>query len=160
MVAETEEVKITDGLKRFIDEWRDKPGNLIMVLHRIQGEYGYIPRQIVIEVSRDLGIPLAKMYGIITFYHYFKLKKPGKNKVSVCMGTACYLKGAEDLLFELEKLTGSAVNATSADGLFSLEAVRCIGCCGLAPVITVNGDVYGKLKKAGLTEIVEKYRNA
>ncbi|MCL1818592.1 MAG: NAD(P)H-dependent oxidoreductase subunit E, partial [Spirochaetaceae bacterium] len=90
----------------------------------------------------------------------FKLKKPGKNKISVCLGTACYLKGSEDALHELEKITGAAVNGTSADELFSLEAVRCIGCCGLAPVMTINGDVYGKLKKDGLTEIVAKYRNA
>ena len=158
MVAATEDVKFTDELVRFINEWRDKPGNLIMVLHKVQEEYGYIPRQIVLDLSKELGVPLAKMYGIITFYHFFKLKKPGKNKISVCLGTACYLKRSEDLLLELEKITGAGVNATSDDGLFSLEAVRCIGCCGLAPVLTINGDVYGKLKTDGLPDIVAKYR--
>ena len=160
MAAATEEVKFTDGLTRFINEWRDKPGNLIMILHKVQEEYGFIPRPIVLELSKELGVPLAKMYGIITFYHFFKLKKPGKNKISVCLGTACYLKGSEDVLNDLEKITGAGVNSVSEDGLFSLEAVRCVGCCGLAPVMTINGDVYGRLKKDGLTDIVAKYRNA
>jgi len=160
MAAATEEVKITHELMEFINKWRDKPGNLIMILHKAQEEYGYIPRKIVLDLSKELGVPLAKMYGIITFYHFFKLKKPGKNKISVCMGTACYLKGGEDLLNELEKITGSPVNGVSEDGLFSIEAVRCVGCCGLAPVITINGDVYGKLKKDGLADIVAKYWNA
>jgi NADH-quinone oxidoreductase subunit E len=159
MAAVTEEVKLTDELTRFIGEWRDKPGNLIMVLHKVQEEYGYIPRPVAIRLSKELDVPLAKMYGVITFYHFFKLKKPGKNKISVCLGTACYLKGGEDLLNELENLLGVGVNTVTEDGLFSVEAVRCVGCCGLAPVLTVNGEVYGKLKKAQLPEIIAKYRN-
>ena len=146
-------------LSSFIDEWKQKPGSLIMILHKTQEEYGYLPRQIVLALSQELQIPLTKIYGVITFYHLFKLKKPGKNRISVCMGTACYLKGGEDLLHELEKLSGAPVNGTSEDDQFSLEAVRCVGCCGLAPVITVNGDVYGKLKKDELAAIVAKYRN-
>ncbi|MBB6481089.1 complex I 24 kDa subunit family protein [Spirochaeta isovalerica] len=153
----TEEYKITDALAAFVEEWRDKPGNLIMILHKTQEEYGFIPRTIAIELGRMLDVPLAKIYGVITFYHFFKLEKPGKNQIAVCMGTACYLKGGEDLIQELENLLSIGVNSTTEDGQFSLEAVRCIGCCGLAPVLTVNGDVYGKLSTDELPAVVAKY---
>lgn len=158
MAVATEEVKLTEGLMKFIGEWRDKPGNLIMILHKVQEEYGYVPRPVALQLSKELGVPLAKMYGVVTFYHFFKLKKPGKNKISVCMGTACYLKGAEDLIQELENILGIGVNCMTDDGQFSIEAVRCVGCCGLAPVMTVNGEVYGKLKKDRLPEIIAKHR--
>jgi NADH-quinone oxidoreductase subunit E len=160
MAAATEEVKFTDELSRFIKEWRDKPGSLIMILHKTQEEYGFIPRPVALQLSKELDVPLAKMYGVITFYHFFKLKKPGKYKVSVCLGTACYLKGGQDIIQELENLLGVGVNTVTDDGLFSVEAVRCVGCCGLAPVLTVNGEVYGKLKKDQLPSIIAKYRNS
>ncbi|MCK5201132.1 MAG: NAD(P)H-dependent oxidoreductase subunit E [Spirochaetales bacterium] len=153
----TEEYTITDALASFVEKWRDKPGNLIMVLHKAQGEYGFIPRKTAIELGRMLDVPLAKIYGVITFYQFFKLKKPGKYQLSVCMGTACYLKGGEDLIQELENLVGVGVNCTTEDGMFSLEAVRCIGCCGLAPVLMVNGEVYGKLGKDDLPAVIAKY---
>jgi len=153
----TEEYKVTDALSAFVEEWRDKPGNLIMVLHKTQEEYGFIPRTIAIELGRMLDVPLAKIYGVITFYHFFKLEKPGKNQIAVCMGTACYLKGGEDLIQELENLLSVGVNCTTDDGMYSLEAVRCIGCCGLAPVLTVNGDVYGKLGIDELPAVIAKY---
>ncbi|MDR1180061.1 MAG: NAD(P)H-dependent oxidoreductase subunit E [Spirochaetales bacterium] len=159
MAVATTEVKLTDELTRFINEWRHKPGNLIMILHKVQEEYGFIPRSVALQLSKELDVPLAKMYGVITFYHFFKLKKPGKFKISVCLGTACYLKGGQDIIQELENLLGVGVNTVTDDGLFSVEAVRCVGCCGLAPVLTVNGEVYGKLKKNQLTSIIAKYRN-
>lgn len=158
MAAITEEVKLTENLMKFVEEWREKPGNLIMILHKTQEEYGYIPRPIAIQLSKELDVPLAKIYGVVTFYHFFKLKKPGKNKISVCMGTACYLKGGEDILNEMENLLGIGVNSVTEDGLFSIEAVRCVGCCGLSPVLTVNGEVYGKVKKEQLPEIIAKHR--
>ena len=145
-------------LLSFVDEWRDKPGNLIMILHKMQEIYGFIPRAEALELARVMDIPLAKIYGVITFYHFFKLKKPGKNKIQVCMGTACYLKGGQDLIDEIENLIGVGVNQTSEDEMFSMEAVRCVGCCGLAPVVTVNNEVYGKLKKAGVPEMLAKHR--
>ena len=145
-------------LLSFVDEWRDKPGNLIMILHKMQEIYGFIPRAEALELARVMDIPLAKIYGVITFYHFFKLKKPGKNKIQVCMGTACYLKGGQDLIDEIENLIGVGVNQTSEDEIFSMEAVRCVGCCGLAPVVTINNEVYGKLKKADLPEILAKHR--
>jgi NADH-quinone oxidoreductase subunit E len=150
--------ELTPELDAFIAEWKDRPGNLIMILHRVQEEYKYIPRDVALTVSKKLGVPLAKIYGVMTFYHYFKLEKPGANLISVCMGTACYLKGGEDILKELEAQLGVGVNATTADGAFSIQAVRCVGCCGLAPVMTVGKDTYGSLNKAKIPEILEKYR--
>jgi NADH-quinone oxidoreductase subunit E len=157
MSSVVEEVALPEPLVRYIGEWKDKPGSLIMILHKTQQEYGYIPRNVAIQLSKVLEVPLAKIYGVITFYHLFKLKKPGKNQIAVCMGTACYLKGGEDLLQEMENLLGTGVNSVTEDGKFSLEAVRCVGCCGLAPVLTVNGEVFGKVKKDQLAEIIAKY---
>ena len=155
--AETVET-MTPEIKAFVAEWKDKPGNLIMVLHQVQQTYGYIPRNIAIEISELLSVPLAKIYGVVTFYNFFKLQKAGKYIVQVCLGTACYLRGGDDLIKEFEKQLGVGVNATTADGLFSVEAVRCLGCCGLAPVVVVNGEVYGKLTKGDVAGIIEKYR--
>ena len=151
-------VQMTPELKAFIEEWKDKPGNLIMVLHKVQQTYGYIPRDIAIETSRLLDVPLAKIYGVVTFYNFFKLQKAGKYLVQVCLGTACYLRGGDDLIKEFEKQLGVGVNATTDDGMFSVEAVRCLGCCGLAPVAVVNGEVHGKLETKDVAGIIEKYR--
>ena len=150
--------QMTPELKAFIEEWKEKPGNLIMVLHQVQQTYGYIPREVAIEVSELLHVPLAKIYGVITFYNFFKLQKAGKYIIQVCLGTACYLRGGDDLMKELERELGIGVNGTTPDGLFSIEAVRCLGCCGLAPVIVVNGEVHGKLETKGIAAIVDKYR--
>ena len=155
----TADAPLSEGILEFINEWRTKPGNLIMILHRVQQEYGYVPREIALSLAKELDVPLAKIYGVATFYHFFKLQQPGRNKISVCMGTACYLKGGEDLIQELENLLGIGVNAVTDDGEFSVEAVRCVGCCGLAPVLTVNGEVYGKVTKAKLPEIIAKHRD-
>jgi NADH-quinone oxidoreductase subunit E len=151
-------IQMTPELKAFIEEWKDKPGNLIMVLHKVQQTYGYIPRDIAIETSKLLDVPLAKIYGVVTFYNFFKLQKAGKYLIQVCLGTACYLRGGDDLIKEFEKQLGVGVNTTTPDGLFSIEAVRCLGCCGLAPVAVVNGDVHGKLETKDVAGIIEKYR--
>jgi NADH-quinone oxidoreductase subunit E len=160
MPVETKEkLKITPALEKFVMEWKDKPGNLIMILHRTQQEYTYIPREVAMELAKMMEVPLAKIYGVITFYHYFKLKKPGRNNISVCMGTACYLKGGKALMEELESLLGVTPSEVTPDGEFSFEAVRCVGCCGLAPVLTVNGEVYGKIGPESLPEVLAKHRN-
>ena len=150
--------KMTPELKAFIESWKSKPGNLIMVLHQVQQTYGYIPRNIAIETSELLGVPLAKIYGVVTFYNFFKLQKAGKYIVQVCLGTACYLRGGDDIIKEFESQLGVGLNATTSDGLFSVEAVRCLGCCGLAPVAVVNGEVHGKLDKGMVPGIIDKYR--
>ena len=156
--AEKEKM-LTPEIDAFIEKWQEKPGNLIMILHRVQEEFGYIPRQAAFEVAEALDIPVAKIYGVITFYHLFKLTKPGRYQIAVCMGTACYLKGGDDLILELERQLGVGLNTVTEDGLFSVEAVRCIGCCGLAPAMTINGEAYGNLKPAELTEILQKFRS-
>ena len=150
--------KLTPELKAFIAEWKNKPGNLIMVLHRVQQHYGYIPREVAFEVADMLNVPLAKIYGVITFYNFFKLKKPGRNQIQVCLGTACYLKGGEDIIQEIEGILGVGLNTVTPDGEFSIEAVRCMGCCGLAPVMVVNGEVYGKVKTEDLQGVIAKIR--
>lgn len=152
------DTSLSQGILDFIEKWRERPGNLIMILHRVQQEYGYVPREVALQLAQELDVPLAKIYGVITFYHYFKLEKPGRNQIAVCMGTACYLKGGEDLIDELENLLGIGVNAVTDDGEFSIEAVRCVGCCGLAPVLSVNNEVHGKVTKAQLPEILAKHR--
>lgn len=149
---------LSPELSAFIEQWKSRPGNLIMVLHRVQQEYGYVPRDVVFAVAERLDIPLAKIYGVLTFYHLFKLQKPGRHQIAVCMGTACYLKGGEDLIQEFETLLGMGINSTSPDGEFSLEAVRCIGCCGLAPVLTIDGEVFGRVTKDQLPGILAKFR--
>ncbi len=149
---------LTPELLAFIEEWKPKPGNLIMVLHRIQQTYGYMPREIVLELAKLLEVPLAKIYGVITFYNFFKLKQPGRNLIQVCLGTACYLKGGDDIMLALERELGVGVNTVTPDGEFSTEAVRCLGCCGLAPVIVINGEVFGKVTKVALPGILDKFR--
>ena len=155
-IAPTTEQVLPDDVIQFIADWKDKPGNLIMVLHRVQEHFGFIPRQAAFEVADRLQVPVAKIYGVVTFYHLFKLEKPGDIQIQVCMGTACYLKGGEDLIMAIERQIGCAVNCTTEDGKWSVEAVRCIGCCGLAPVMTINGEVFGHVKEDELAKIIAK----
>ncbi|MGD1815417.1 MAG: NAD(P)H-dependent oxidoreductase subunit E [Pleomorphochaeta sp.] len=150
-------VKFSPELIEFINQWRNKPGNLIMVLHRVQGEYGYVSRESAEEVSNMLDIPFAKVWGVLTFYHFFKLTKPGKFNIQVCMGTACYLKGGDAIIEELSQVLDLEVGGITDDEKFSLEAVRCIGCCGLAPVMTVGGEVFGKVTKNQIPGILKKF---
>jgi NADH-quinone oxidoreductase subunit E len=153
-----EEIDFPGELTAFIDEWKVKPGSLIMILHKTQETFGYIPRAAAERLSRMTGIPLARIYGVITFYHFFKTTKPGKHKISVCLGTACYLKGGQDLIEEARSLLGIGEGEVTGDGLFSIDPVRCVGCCGLAPVLTVGTDTYGKLTKDMLPGIIAKYQ--
>jgi len=147
----------SDELNSFISEWHDKPGNLIMVLHKVQEELGYISEEAAAAVSKALGVPLATIWGVVTFYHFFKLNKPGKYNIQVCLGTACYLKGSDVIIETLEKVAGLTVGGLTEDGRFSLEAVRCVGCCGLAPVMTVGGEVFGKVTKDQVAGILDKF---
>ena len=153
------DITFPQELLSFIDEWKVKPGSLIMILHRVQETFGFIPRPAAEQISRLVGIPLARIYGVITFYHFFKTVKPGKHKISVCLGTACYLKGGQDLIEETRSLLGLAPEGVTEDGQFSVDPVRCVGCCGLAPVLTVGTDTFGKLTKDMLPGIIAKYQN-
>ncbi len=157
-MSETNGNKFSPELISFIEEWKDKPGNLIMVLHKVQQEQSYISREAADKVAALLDVPLATIWGVVSFYHFFKLTKPGEHNIQVCMGTACYLKGAQPLIEEVTKLLKIEVGDVTDDGLFSLEAVRCVGCCGLAPVLTVGGEVFGKVTKDQVAGIIAKYR--
>jgi len=146
-------------LDTFIDDWKLKPGNLIMILHKVQEEQGFISKAAATEVANRTGNPLARVYGTMSFYHLFKTVKPGKNTINICLGTACYLKGGQDLIDESRSLLDLAKDdITTADGLFTIEPVRCLGCCGLAPVLSVNGNIYGKLTRDQIDGIIAKYR--
>lgn len=156
-MSEKNELRFSDSLMEFINEWKEKPGNLIMVLHKVQGELGYISREAAQKVADLLEVPLAKVWGVVTFYHYFKLTKPGKHNIAVCLGTACYLKGGDKVIEAIEKTLGIGVGQVTEDGKFSLESVRCVGCCGLAPVMTISGEVFGKLTKDMVPGILNRF---
>lgn len=156
---EATQIEFSKKLEEFIREWKDKPGSLIMILHRVQQEFSFIPREAAERLSRDLNIPFAKIYGVITFYHLFKTTKPGKHRIAICLGTACYLKGSQALIEEAQSILGVKGHEVTEDGLFSIDAVRCVGCCGLAPVMMVGDEVFGKVTKDQVPEIIAKYRN-
>jgi len=144
-------------IKQLIQKWKGKEGNLIMILHEVQNHHGYIPRGLSLELSKELKMPLARIYEVITFYNYFKLVPPAKHHISVCMGTACYLKGAPEILKEIKNILHIEEGHSTADGNFHLDIVRCLGCCGLAPVIMIDGKVHGKIKKSDIMDTLSQY---
>lgn len=144
-------------LAQVIEEYRDMEGALIMVLHKAQEIFGYLPEDVQKIVAKELNLPLSEVYGVTTFYSYFSLKPRGKYRIAVCLGTACYVRGAAELVSAIEKQLNIKVNDTTDDGRFTLEVSRCIGACGLAPVLTINEDVYGRLSADKVPEILAKY---
>lgn len=152
-----EHKKINPELAQLLNQWKGKEGNLIMILHEIQNHHGYVPRELSLELSKMLDVPLARIYEVITFYNFFKLSPPGKHRIALCMGTACYLRGAAVVLNEVKNILGVEEGQTTKDGLFHLDVVRCLGCCGLAPVMMIDNKVYGKVKKSEIADILAKY---
>ncbi|MGE5652958.1 MAG: NADH-quinone oxidoreductase subunit NuoE [Bacillota bacterium] len=146
-----------ESLQQIITERKGAPGSLIMVLHEAQQLFGYLPEDVIQIVAEGLDVPLSEVYGVVTFYSLFSLKPRGKYKISVCMGTACYVKGAAQVVAELEKQLKIKPAETTDDGRFTMEICRCIGACGLAPVMTINDDVYGRLTPNKIAEILAKY---
>lgn len=146
------------ALMAVIDEHRDDSGALMRILQEAQEIYGYLPYEVQVIIAEELGLPLEKVYGVVTFYSQFSLNPKGKYKISVCLGTACYVKGSGDIFKKLQDKLGVKGGEMTPDGLFSLEDCRCIGACGLAPVLTVNEDVYGRLTGDELDEILAKYK--
>ena len=144
-------------LLKVIEEHKADPGALMPVLQGAQGIYGYLPIEVQKIISDKMGIPMEKIYGVVTFYAQFSLYPKGKYNISVCLGTACYVKGSGDIYDKLQEVLGIAGGECTADGKFSLEACRCIGACGLAPVLTVNEDVYGRLTVDDVADILKKY---
>ncbi|HOJ47497.1 MAG TPA: NADH-quinone oxidoreductase subunit NuoE [Bacillota bacterium] len=148
----------TAELKRFIEENKDTKGPLMPIMQKAQELFGYLSMETMTLIADSLEIPVSEVYGVATFYAQFSLYPKGDNVVSVCTGTACYVKGAQAILDEVAKQLGIEPGQTTPDGKFSIADTRCLGCCGLAPVLVVNGDVYGRLVPADVKGILEKYR--
>lgn len=144
-------------LQEVIAKYKGTEGALIPTLHEAQDIYGYLPYEVQKKISEGLDIPMAEIYGVVTFYTQFSIYPKGKFNVAVCLGTACYVKGSGDIIEKFKERLGIDVGQCTDDGKFSLEATRCIGACGLAPVLTVNDDVYGKITADDVDDILSKY---
>ena len=144
-------------LMQLIESNKDVPGALVQVLQKAQLIYGYLPLEVQITIAEGLDVSLEEVYGVVTFYSFFSTVPKGKYRISVCLGTACYVKGSQELLDELEAQLGIKSGSITPDGRFSLDACRCVGACGLAPVLMVNDDVYGKLQPYDLAGVIAKY---
>ena len=144
-------------LKAFIAKHCNDESNVMTVMQKAQDIYGYLPIEVQEMIAEGMGVPLEKVYGVATFYAQFALSPKGEHNVSVCLGTACYVKGSGDILDKFKEKLGIDVGECTPDGKFSLEACRCLGACGLAPVLTVNGEVYGRLTTDDVDKILAKY---
>ena len=147
-----------DQLREVIAQYKGKPGATMPVLQAAQEIFGYLPEEVQIIIAEGLDIPLSEIYGVASFYAQFTLNPKGEHQISLCLGTACYVKGAGDILEELEKQLGIKAGSVTPDGKFSIDACRCIGACGLAPVMTIGSDVYGRLTVKEIGPILDKYR--
>ncbi len=146
-----------EKLKEVIEKHKNKEGALMPIMHEAQEIFGYLPIEVQNYIAEALEIPMSDVYGVATFYSQFSLKPKGKYNISVCMGTACYVKGAQKILDRLEKELNVEVGETTEDGKFTITATRCLGACGLAPVIMINDDVYGRLGEDDIPGIIKKY---
>jgi NADH:ubiquinone oxidoreductase subunit E len=153
-IADKEKIKIREILKNF----KYDKGNLITILQEIQGIYNYLPLNSLYYLSKELGIPLAEIYSIATFYTQFKLKEIGKNSLICCDGTACHVKGGPHLLYFLENELGIKSGETTSDQMFSIESVACLGCCAISPVCVINGQIHGNLTLKRLRKIIKKIK--
>lgn len=144
-------------LRKVIEKHKNQKGALMPILQKAQDIYGYLPLEVQKIIASELEIPLEKIYGVATFYALFSLYPKGKYKISVCLGTACYVKGSGDILDAISRKLGIKSGETTPDGKFSLEACRCIGACGLAPVMTINDDVHGRLTVNDIDNILNQY---
>ena len=146
-------------MEEILNKYKKDKDNLIQILNDVQVAYGYIPKHAQLAISEYLDMPMADIYGVITFYARFTLKPKGKYNVAVCLGTACFVKGSEKVLEKVKAKLGIDVGETTPDGKFSIEATRCIGACGLAPVFTVNDEVYGKATPEMVEKVLDEYMN-
>ena len=145
-------------IKDICQSFNSNAGNLINILHKVQEEFGYLPVEVQEAIAQELSIPVAKVYGVVSFYTFFTMKPKGKYPVSICLGTACYVRGAEAVLEELKKTLAINVGETTPDGLFSLDCLRCVGACGLAPVVTVGDKVHGRVEPNDIRKILSDYK--
>ena len=146
-------------IEEIIARYKDEKTPLMMILSDIQNEYGYIPLEVQELISEKTGISVAEIYGVVTFYSFFSLKPKGKYVIGVCLGTACYVKGSQQVIDKFSEVLNIKPGETTEDGLFTLDALRCIGACGIAPAISINGKVYPKVEVKQVPKIIEEYRN-
>ena len=151
--------RVTEETKEILEKFPKEKDQLIMILNEVQEKYGYIPKQAQMVISEELSIPMAEIYGVITFYSRFTLEPKGKYKISVCLGTACFVKGSQSILDRAKERLKIEPGQVTPDGKFSLDDVRCVGACGLAPVFMVNDEVYGNATVKKFDEILDKYMN-
>lgn len=151
--------KADEDLQKILVKYEKDKSNLIQILNEVQEHYGYVPKSAQLGISEYLDMPMSEVYGVVTFYSRFTLKPKGKYNVAVCLGTACFVKGSEKILDKAKEILGIDVGETTADGKFSIEATRCIGACGLAPVFTINDEVYGKATPELIEKVLEEYKN-
>lgn len=150
--------KAIDQISEICERYVNEETPLMMILSDIQKEYGYIPLEVQELVSEKTGISVAEIYGVVTFYSFFSLKPKGKNVIGCCLGTACYVKGAQQVIDKFSEILGIKPGETSDDGLFTLDALRCIGACGIAPAVQINGTVYPKMSVDQVAPLIEKYK--
>ena len=150
------EQKLKQEVKEILEQYTTAKDNLVPILNDVQVKYGYIPQIAQSEISEYLNIPMAEIYGVITFYSRFTLKPKGKYAISVCLGTACFVKGSKKLMNRLKERLGIKEGETTKDGKFSIDSTRCLGACGIAPVFTVNGEVYGRATVKKLDEVLDE----
>lgn len=155
--AEAQEEELYPKLAEIIEESKGRPENLIMVLHKAQNLFGYLPKRVQQLVAEGLGLTLSEVYGVITFYSFFSTSPKGRNSVKICLGTACYVRGGQQALSKVQEELKIEVGGTTEDRRFSVDVVRCIGACGLAPAMLVNDDVYGRVKTTKVMEILDTY---
>ncbi len=148
------------AISEICDRYKDEKTPLMMILSDIQNEYGYIPLEVQELVSKKTGISVAEIYGVVTFYSFFSLKPKGKYVIGCCLGTACYVKGAQQVIDKFCELLGVGPGETTDDGLFTIDALRCIGACGIAPAVSINGKVYPKVSVNQVHDIVASYQDA
>lgn len=148
-----------EGVEKICDSYANEPSPLMMILSDIQKTYGYIPLEVQEIVSDKTGIPVAEIYGVVTFYSFFSLKPKGKYVIGVCLGTACYVKNSQAVLDAFSDKLGIKAGETTDDGLFTIESIRCIGACALAPALSINGKVYPKVTPEQVEKIIDEYRN-
>lgn len=146
-----------EKLKEICRSFNNDPGELINVLHKSQHTFGYLPAEIQEIVAQELNVSLAKVYGVVTFYSFFTMLPKGSHPISICTGTACYVRGAEKVLEEFKRTLKIQVGETTPDGKFSLSCLRCVGACGLAPVVTIGEKVYGRVSPDGVKDILAEY---
>ncbi len=145
-------------IESICDRYKNEPTPLMLVLSDIQKEYGYIPLEVQEIVSAKLGMPVSEIYGVVTFYSFFSLTPKGKYVIGVCLGTACYVKGGQNVLDKFSNLLNIKSGETTEDGLFTLDSLRCIGACGIAPAVSINGKVYSKVTVDEVARIIDSYR--